>query len=454
MAEIRQHKGAPSNRTREKGNAVAIFGCTCEVPSERRRFDKLLISLSTRLKNASPKELDEEIDAGLKDVIAYFGGDRITLWEFVDGGKLAVMTHFFAENGAEPPVRSVLHAEMPYLLSRIRQNEIFRMSRIVDLPDSASIDRQKFQRYGIKSMLSIPMFTAGAPRGCLSLATVGSEQEWSDETILQLTRIGAVLGNALERKVSHGQLEERIRFETLISNLSASFINLSTEEVEGAVSSALEHVRTFFHADFCALFEANNVTMEASLPYIRYAPEASHLPEDIDPREAFPWAYDLIIRQGKPCIRTCLDDIPPEAEIDRITNKAIGVEGSINLPIAFGSPTVYCFTVATTRQRTWPEEYIPRVRLLGEIIVNALKRMGSDLELKRSFDEIVSLKNRLELEADYLRSEIRIGREHEAIIGQSEALTNVLMQVEQVAPTSSTVLICGETGTGKELVAQ
>ncbi|CAG1772435.1 hypothetical protein BAC2_02461, partial [uncultured bacterium] len=299
-----------------------------------------------------------------------------------------------------------------------------------------------------------PMFTAGAPRGCLSLATVGSEQEWSDEAIMQFTRIGVVLGTALDRKVSHELLEERIRFETLISDLSARFINLPSEEVDEAISAALTHVRTFFHADYCVLFEFSTATNENRVASASYSPEATKLPEGFDPRVAFPGAYDIVVLQGRPLIREGAEDFFPNAQVDLRTRTGLGVQASLNIPLDFGSPIVYCLTVSTLRRRTWSTEYIPRVRLLGEIIVDALKRKRLDLALKQSYDEIVSLKNRLELEADYLRSEIRIGREHEAIIGQSEALTNVLTQVEQVAPTSSTVLICGETGTGKELVAQ
>ncbi|MRR59467.1 MAG: GAF domain-containing protein, partial [Deltaproteobacteria bacterium] len=383
-----------------------------------------------------------------------FGGDRITLWEFVEGGKLAVMSQFFAMNGAEPPVRSFLNEEIPYILSRIQQNKIFHMSRTADLPASASLDRETLQRSGVKSMLSVPIFMAGTLRGFLSLATVWSERAWLAETIMQLTRIAAVLGNVLERRVSFKLLEERIRFETLIADLSARFINIPSEEVDAAISTALDRVRTFYQADYCALFEADVATSETRLPYISYAPNVIHLPDDLIPRQAFPWAYDIVFLQGKPNIRERNDDLPPEAEIDRKSNKAIGVEAAINIPVDYGSPTAYCLTVATVRQRSWPADYIPRLRLLGEIIVEALKRKRLDVELKRSYEEIVTLKNRLELEADYLRSEIRGGSKHDAIIGQSEALTNVLTQVEQVAPTASTVLICGETGTGKELVAQ
>jgi transcriptional regulator with GAF, ATPase, and Fis domain len=88
------------------------------------------------------------------------------------------------------------------------------------------------------------------------------------------------------------------------------------------------------------------------------------------------------------------------------------------------------------------------------MFINALKRKEYQQELKRSCEEIRELKDKLQVEAEFLRSEIRLFRNREEIIGQSEALSKVMTQVEQVAPTDTTVLICGETGTGKELVAQ
>ena len=71
-----------------------------------------------------------------------------------------------------------------------------------------------------------------------------------------------------------------------------------------------------------------------------------------------------------------------------------------------------------------------------------------------SYEEIVELKARLEKENVYLQEEIRTEHNFEEIIGNSPALLAVLRKVEQVAPTDSTVLIYGETGTGKELIAR
>ena len=71
-----------------------------------------------------------------------------------------------------------------------------------------------------------------------------------------------------------------------------------------------------------------------------------------------------------------------------------------------------------------------------------------------AFQEIAALKDQLSKEKAYLEEEARTEHNFEDIVGRSAALRQVLKQVETVAPTGSTVLICGETGTGKELIAR
>ena len=75
-------------------------------------------------------------------------------------------------------------------------------------------------------------------------------------------------------------------------------------------------------------------------------------------------------------------------------------------------------------------------------------------ELKKAYDEIHALKDRLTHEKRHLEEEIRSDQGFADIVGQSTALLAILGQVETVAPTNASVLIVGETGTGKELIAR
>jgi formate hydrogenlyase transcriptional activator len=84
--------------------------------------------------------------------------------------------------------------------------------------------------------------------------------------------------------------------------------------------------------------------------------------------------------------------------------------------------------------------------------ISALKKLQAQLQI--AYSEIEKLKERLEMENACLREEILLEHDHHEILGQSKAIRRVLKQAEQVGPTDTTVLILGETGTGKELMAR
>jgi PAS domain S-box-containing protein len=93
------------------------------------------------------------------------------------------------------------------------------------------------------------------------------------------------------------------------------------------------------------------------------------------------------------------------------------------------------------------------VRTFG-VLRDISERRRREEALRQSYAEIERLKDRLQAESDYLKAEIKVVHPHGEVTGQSPAIQKVLRLVEQVAPTDSSVLIRGETGSGKELVAQ
>src|SRR5215213_2788195 len=86
--------------------------------------------------------------------------------------------------------------------------------------------------------------------------------------------------------------------------------------------------------------------------------------------------------------------------------------------------------------------------------IDITERKASEVALRAAHEELHQLKNQLEAENIYLQQELQRDEKFGEIVGQSDAIKYVLFKITQVAPTDSTVLIAGETGTGKELVAR
>ena len=93
------------------------------------------------------------------------------------------------------------------------------------------------------------------------------------------------------------------------------------------------------------------------------------------------------------------------------------------------------------------------IRMSGWI-QDITERKQGELNLKAALSEIKELKEKLEVERAYLQEEIKLEYNYENIIGQSDGLNYVLYKVEQIASSDTTVLVLGETGTGKELVSR
>jgi transcriptional regulator with GAF, ATPase, and Fis domain len=102
----------------------------------------------------------------------------------------------------------------------------------------------------------------------------------------------------------------------------------------------------------------------------------------------------------------------------------------------------------------WPPEVVSRLQMIGQIFANALARKKSDEAIRAALAENERLRERLEQENVYLREQITLKHQHGRIIGKSQALTKVLSEAERVAVTDTPVLLLGETGTGKELLAE
>lgn len=124
-----------------------------------------------------------------------------------------------------------------------------------------------------------------------------------------------------------------------------------------------------------------------------------------------------------------------------------GIRSGCWLPLVGRERVLGTFSICSFRESAFRQD---ELTLLGEIA----NQIAIALDNALAFEEIAALKNKLAEEKTYLETEIQSEHNFEEIIGDSPVLTQVLQQVERVAKTDSTVLILGETGTGKELIAR
>lgn len=400
--------------------------------------------------------LDSEIRQSIGRIVELLALDRGFVAQYLATEKRMVCTHRYQAPGSKPEVRCCEIVIPPWVLQKIQQRECVTFSQMTDLPEEAEPARAYFTSVGTLSHISLPLEIDGEVIGCLSLENTRSEIDWPEAVFTILKPLVDVFALSLERKRKGLEFLEKMRFETLLADLSARFVQVEPDEIDRQIEQALESIGNFFCTDRCGILQGNNEDNRCvKITHAWYAEGLERIENDVNIAQLFPWSYMRLFMDGEVVDIPRLKDLPPEAEIDRETFMTMGVKSSLTIPLSSGKRTCHLFALNNLfNERHWPREYIPRLRLIGEMFINALKRKEYQQELKRSCEEIRDLKDKLQIEADFLRSEIRSNRNREEIIGQSEALSKVMIQVEQVAPTDTTVLICGETGTGKELVAQ
>ncbi len=243
-------------------------------------------------------------------------------------------------------------------------------------------------------------------------------------------------------------LEEQLEFERSIAELSGKFINVPVDQIGATIREGLGRMGEQLQIDrsvFCKFASDGALTemIEWSAPGIAAVDDRQE-----DPRQ-FQWGLSRIVA-GEVIHYSSLDEIPSDAERD--TFRSLG-KTAVILPLSVSGHVKGAVCFASHVERTWVAAALHRLTVVATVFAQVVVRQEREEAARAAAAEAQRLKGQLQVENVYLRQEARERLGVTRIVGQSAAVRRVLDQIQQVASTDSTVLLLGETGTGKELFA-
>ena len=346
--------------------------------AERLRFESFLADVAARLIPASLRDLDVEIEAALQRVVEFLRLDRASLHESGASGSPARLS--WAVEGTAGLLPILDEAQFPWTAKELRQGRVVQFSRPEELPAHAVADRRSHATLGTRSCLSFPLKAGSSMLGALSFESIGGERVWTDDLVRRLQLLSEVFAGALERKRLELSLAERLRFETLMSEQSATFSSLSPNEVDREVNRALRRTADFFRSDWGHLAEFSHDSRTARITHAWMAEGAGPATVSL---EDVPWVLARL-EAGEVVRFSRIEELPEEAARDRRTYQALGIKSQVEVPLKAGGVLLGALTFGTMREeRVWPDELMQRLQLLGEVFANILSRRQAEIEAQR-----------------------------------------------------------------------
>jgi len=285
------------------------------------------------------------------------------------------------------------------------------------------------QEAGIQSACAVPLTTAHRRLGSLIIASV-QPNAFSPEEVRFFTLVADQVALAMDDAISF----QRLQLLLDLTNRVVSSLNL--RDVLREISAQVRHV-----------MDCHGVGIELPSPedgklliyVLDLGDSSAPIEEGYEVRADTP--LTRAFQTGEPVV------LSGEAIHQHVLLSQARIQSLVHVPMRARSRIVGVLSLGTHGENAFSQDDLP-------FLAQVANQVAIAIENARAYGEVSDQKQKLTLEKLYLEDEIRSERGFEDIVGGSEALHRVLEQIKTVAPTDSTVLIYGETGTGKELIAR
>lgn len=291
---------------------------------------------------------------------------------------------------------------------------------------------------GIRSLCVLPMTTAHRRLGCLAVAS-SCPYTYSDEEARFLSIVVNHLALALDDRLNF-QASKRAheRLEVLFDVTNKVVSTLDLREVLRAAATGIRRVMRSSGVGIALPDEEDPAHL--NLLALDFPGNPGAIQEGVIHADEEGEAIQ-VLHSGR-AIRARVEDLHPKH-----LAHSIGVKTVCHLPLTTQKGVLGVLTLGSMEESAFSDEEMT-------FLTQYAHQVAIAVENSLSYREIARLKDQLAQEKLYLEDEIRTELKFEEIVGSSDSLRRVLREIETVAPTDSTVMIYGETGTGKELIAR
>ena len=298
---------------------------------------------------------------------------------------------------------------------------------------------------GIRTFCSLPVTTARKAFGAFSFGS-REPDAYTDSELRFMEQLATQLALAVEATSAHATAktyEQRLARELqrvrLVHDITNTLVRrLDPQDLFQEVSKCIGQVMP---SEYCRLALYDPAKNQFRLLALDSASKED-VEETLIPVEGSPWGRVLATRNPILVNRLNLHDYPQGVQL-----LGEGIKSGCWLPLVNRERFLGVLSVCSSREAAFTQEDVT-------LLTDVANQVALALDNALAFREIAELKDTLAEEKIYLEEEIRTEHNFEEIVGNSPAIKHVLQEIEIVAKTDSTVMILGETGTGKELIAR
>ena len=373
-------------------------------------FDDLITVILARFAGGVGLEIDDHIRTSLREIAQFIGVDyAFVIQTSTDLAAWSVIHEWYAPGvpGQLDNYQNVPMGTFDWAERTLLAGEVLLVNSLEETPPEAAAVRRRLESLGFKSTLQLPLRRRGGfISGCIALSSIRHEVTWAETDVRRLKLVGEAIANALERKRAEEDLREsEARFRATFEEAPVGILNVA---LDGRLLKA--------NPRFCDML---GYACEEVLG--RHHRDFTH-PDD--------WHASASLYE-----QLLADRVSAQSLEKRYLRK----DGTV----VWGNLTLALVCDGAGQPQTF-------VAAIEDITA----RKVAETELRKALEEVERLTDRLRAENLYLQEEIASSQGFDEIVGESEPLRLTLTKIEHVADTDASVLLLGETGTGKELLAR